>query len=181
MNSVVNELGNHADRAKLFILRNVTLRWTEAPQKLSFCSYASAYTSAAGRVIRTAISSLAANRGDGQVCMYVFYGVYNYSGLVRKVSDFVMSVSVCRVHVISRLLDLRVEESRVVRQVKSPHCREATRKPRALIRVRTQAIGALAQGFSQVFCMRVRQSCYTRANSNSQAVTIDSCSLSSYV
>ena len=46
-----------------------------------------------------------------------------------------------------RLLDLRAEESCVLRYVKPPRCEEASRKPRALSRVRTQAIGALAQGF----------------------------------
>ena len=46
----------------------------------------------------------------------------------------------------SRLLDLKAEESRVVGHVKSPRCVEASRRPRALNRVRTQAIGALAQG-----------------------------------
>ena len=48
----------------------------------------------------------------------------------------------------SRLLDLRVEESRVVRHVKSPRYAEAPRKSRALSRARTQAIGALAHGFT---------------------------------
>ena len=58
-----------------------------------------------------------------------------------------MSVSVRRVHVVlSTLLDLRAEESRVVRHVKPPRYGEASRRPRALSRVRTQAIGALAQG-----------------------------------
>ena len=54
------------------------------------------------------------------VCV-CFHGAYNYSGLVRQVSGLVMSVSVRRVHVVlSTLLDLRAEESRVVRHVKPP-------------------------------------------------------------
>ena len=44
----------------------------------------------------------------------------------------------------SRLLDLRKEESRVVRHVKPSRCGEASRKPRARSRARTSA---LAQGF----------------------------------
>ena len=39
-----------------------------------------------------------------------------------------------------RLLDLRVEKSFVVRYVKLPRCREASRKPRVLCRTRAQAI-----------------------------------------
>ena len=58
-----------------------------------------------------------------------------------------MSVSLRRVHVVlTTLLDLSAEESRVVRHVKPPRYGEASRIPRALSRVRTQAIGALAQG-----------------------------------
>ena len=56
-----------------------------------------------------------------------------------------MSVSVRRVHVVLSI-DLRAEESRVVRHVKPPRYGEASRRPRALSRIRTQAIGALAQG-----------------------------------
>ena len=41
-----------------------------------------------------------------------------------------------------RLLDLRAEESRVLRHVKPPRCKEASRNPRSLSRGRTQAIGA---------------------------------------
>ena len=47
----------------------------------------------------------------------------------------------------SRLLDLRLKESRVLKYVKPPFCREASRMPRAHGRVRTQAVGALAHGF----------------------------------
>ena len=58
-----------------------------------------------------------------------------------------MSVSVRSVHVVlSTLLDLRSEESRVIRHVKPPRRGEASRRPRALSRIQTQAIGALAQG-----------------------------------
>ena len=58
------------------------------------------------------------------VCLYVFYGAYNCSGLVSQ--DLLLQMSY------SRLLDLRSEESRVLRHVKPPRCGEATRKPRAL-------------------------------------------------
>ena len=57
--------------------------------------------------------------------------------------NLVMSVLVRRVHVAFSTAGLRAEE----RHVKPPRCGEASRKPRALSRVRTQAIGALAQGF----------------------------------
>ena len=67
--------------------------------------------------------------------------------LCARSQHLVMSVSVRRVHVVlSTLLDLRAEESRIVRHVKPPRCAEASRRPRALSQVRTQAIGALAQG-----------------------------------
>ena len=46
----------------------------------------------------------------------------------------------------SRLLDLRAEESRVIRHANPPCCGEASKRTRALSRVRTQAIGALVQG-----------------------------------
>ena len=79
------------------------------------------------------------------------YGAYNYSGLVRQASGFSnVSVSVRWVHVVlSTLLDLRAEESRVVRQVKPPRCGEASGRPRALSRDRIQAIGALAHRFKR--------------------------------
>ena len=80
------------------------------------------------------------------VCVYGFYGAYNYSGLVRQVSGFSNVVSVRRVHVVLWLLDLRAEESRVVRHVKPPRCGEESSRPHALSLVRTQAIGALAPG-----------------------------------
>ena len=67
--------------------------------------------------------------------------------LCARSQDIVMAVSVRRVYVVlSTLLDLRAEESRVVRHVKPPRCGEASKRPRALSRVRTQAIGALAKG-----------------------------------
>ena len=46
------------------------------------------------------------------------------------------------------ILDSRAEESRILRRVKPPRFGEASRKPRAFSRVRSQAIGALAHGFS---------------------------------
>ena len=48
----------------------------------------------------------------------------------------------------SRLLDLKAEESRVLKHVKPPRYGEASGKPGALSRVRTQASGALAHGFT---------------------------------
>ena len=65
--------------------------------------------------------------------------------LCARSQDLVMSVRSVHV-VLSTLPDLRAEESRVVRHVKTPRYGEASRRPRALSRVRTQAIGALAQG-----------------------------------
>ena len=62
------------------------------------------------------------------VCMYWFYGAYE-PGLVSQVSKSI-TVSVNASY--SRLMDLRAEESRVLRQVKPPRCEEASRKPRAL-------------------------------------------------
>ena len=50
----------------------------------------------------------------------------------------------------SRLLDLRAEESCVLRHAKPSRFGEASRRPRTLSRVRTQAIGALAQGSYQL-------------------------------
>ena len=70
--------------------------------------------------------------------------------LCARSQNLVMSVSMRRVHVVlSALLDLLAEESRVVRHVKPPRWRETSRSLRALSRFRTQAIGigALAQGF----------------------------------
>ena len=48
----------------------------------------------------------------------------------------------------SRLLDLRAEESRVVRHVQLPRCKEASRKPRALSWGRTRAFGALGHSLT---------------------------------
>ena len=68
--------------------------------------------------------------------------------LCVKSQDLVMLVSV-RIGYIafSRLLDLRTEECRVLRHVKPSGYGEASRKLRALSRVRSKAIGALDQGF----------------------------------
>ena len=61
-----------------------------------------------------------------------------------------LSVSARRVLVvILTLLDLRAEESHVLRRLKPPRCGEASKKHRALSRVRTQVIGALAHGFTR--------------------------------
>ena len=48
----------------------------------------------------------------------------------------------------SRLLGSRAEEGRVQRHVKPPRCGDASTKSSALIQVRTQAIGAQAEGFN---------------------------------
>ena len=45
------------------------------------------------------------------VFVCVFYDAYNYSGLARQVSGFSNVVSVRRVHVASRLLDLRAKKA----------------------------------------------------------------------
>ena len=79
--------------------------------------------------------------------MYVrgFMALITTLVLCARSQDSVMSVSVRRVHVVlSTLVGLRAEESRVVRHVKPPRYGEASRRPRALSGVRTQAIGALA-------------------------------------
>ena len=77
----------------------------------------------------------------------VFMALITTLILCARSQDLVMSVPVRRVHVVlSTVLDLRTEESRVLRHVKPPRYGEASRRPRALSRVRTQAIGALAQG-----------------------------------
>ena len=53
--------------------------------------------------------------------------------LCARSQDSVLSVSVGRVHVVSRLLlDLGAEERRVIRHVKLSRCGEASRKPRSL-------------------------------------------------
>ena len=67
--------------------------------------------------------------------------------LCARSQDLVMSMRRVRV-VLSTLLDLRAEKSRVVRHVKPPCCGEASRKPCARSGVRTQAIDALAQSFN---------------------------------
>ena len=82
------------------------------------------------------------------VCVYGFF-MMRMTALVlcARPQDLLMLVPARRVHVASRLLDFRAEESRVLRHVKPLRCGEASRKPRARERVRTQAIGALAHGF----------------------------------
>ena len=84
-----------------------------------------------------------------RVCMYVcvFMALITTLVLCARSQDLVMSCQCVGYMLFSRLLlDLRAEESRVVRHVKPPRYREASRRPRALSRVRTHAIGALAQG-----------------------------------
>ena len=67
--------------------------------------------------------------------------------LCARPQGLVMSFQCVRYMSFSGLLDLRAEESRVVRHVKPPRRGEASRRGiHALSRVRTQAIGALAPG-----------------------------------
>ena len=66
--------------------------------------------------------------------------------LCARSQDFVMSCQCVGYMSFYGLLDLRAEESRVVRHVKPPRCGEESSRPHALSRVRTQAIGALAPG-----------------------------------
>ena len=67
--------------------------------------------------------------------------------LCARSQNIVMTVSVRRYISFSRLLDLKAEESRAVRLAKPPLYGEASKMPRALSRVPTQAIGALTRGF----------------------------------
>ena len=58
-----------------------------------------------------------------------FYGAYNYYGLCARSQDSLLSVSVRRVRVVlSTLLELRAEESRVLRHVKPPALRRGIQK-----------------------------------------------------
>ena len=66
--------------------------------------------------------------------------------LCARSQDLVISCQCVGYMSLSGLLDLRAEESRIIRHVKPPRCGEASRRPHALSRVRTQAIGALAPG-----------------------------------
>ena len=64
--------------------------------------------------------------------------------LCAKSHDFVMSVSVRRVHVVFSTTGFK-DGGKPCRKTSEPsRCGEASRKPRALNRVQTQAIGALA-------------------------------------
>ena len=69
--------------------------------------------------------------------------------LCARSQDSLLSVSVRRVLVVfPTVSDLRTEESRVLRYAKPPRHGEASRKPRALSWDRTQAVSALALGFT---------------------------------
>ena len=82
------------------------------------------------------------------MCFMALTGLTTVILCVRS-QKLVMPVSVRRVHVVlSTLLDLRAVEFRVLRHVKRLHCGEVYRKPRALCWDRTQASGAIAQGFT---------------------------------
>ena len=99
----------------------------------------------------------------GVVALCVLYvGVFHHKmfDTLQSSYSWIFRISQCRVRCyrvcnicqcvgymsLSGLLGLRAEESRVIRHVKPPRCGEASRKPRALTRVRTQAFGGLAQG-----------------------------------
>ena len=80
--------------------------------------------------------------------VYVFMALVTTLVFYARSQDSIISVSVRKVNVVfSTVGFLRPEESRVVKHVKRPRSEEASRKPRALSRVATQAIGVLAQGF----------------------------------
>ena len=84
--------------------------------------------------------------------MYVwaFMALITTLVLCAKSPVSLLSVSVRRVLVVfSALLDLRAEESRVLRQVKPPRYGESLSNPRVLSWDRTQTIGALAHGFTK--------------------------------
>ena len=72
------------------------------------------------------------------VCM-ANYDASNRSSLVCARSQN-SSVSVRRVHVVSRVQDLRAEENRVLMQVEPPRCVETSTKPYARRRVRTRRL-----------------------------------------
>ena len=78
----------------------------------------------------------------------ISFGAFNYD-LVRK--DSLLSVSLFNVHPMPDIarVDLRADESRIVRHVKPSHCGEAHSKPRPLNWDRTQTIAALAHGFNR--------------------------------
>ena len=59
-----------------------------------------------------------------------------------------LSVSVRRVHVVFSAAGFNGEGEPCPKTGDTPRCREASRKPCALIWDRTQAIGALAHGFT---------------------------------
>ena len=80
------------------------------------------------------------------VCVCVFMVLMTTVVLSTRSQDLVMLVSVRRVHVALSTAGFEGGESRVVTHVKPPRCREASRRPSALSRIRTQAIGALARG-----------------------------------
>ena len=89
-------------------------------------------------------------------CM-VLHGAY-VTTLLLYTADFKINYSKyqCVGHVsflishnvilVSRQLDVRAQESNVIRNVKPPRCGEVSSKPHTLSWGRTQAIGTLAHG-----------------------------------
>ena len=86
--------------------------------------------------------------GPSDIYMYVcvFMALITTLVLCARSQDLVISVSVRKVHVVLSTAGLRAEKSRVVGHVKKPRCGEESKRPRALGRVETQAIGAPAHG-----------------------------------
>ena len=81
------------------------------------------------------------------VCLFVcmgFMALITTLVLCARSQDSVMSCQCVGYMSFFGLLDLRAEESRVLRHVKPPRCGEESRRPHALSRVRTQSIGACA-------------------------------------
>ena len=111
---------------------------------------------------------------------WAFMALLTTPVLCARSLDLLLSVSVHRVLVvISTLLDLRAEGSRVLRHGKPPCCGETSRKPRTRNWDQTQAIGALAHSFTnwairvthgRVACQRKRHSAKIRNLSISETM-----------
>ena len=83
------------------------------------------------------------------LCVYLWVFMAPITTLVARSQDSLLSVSVRRsLVVVSTVLDLRAEKSRVLKHVKPLPCREASRKSRAHSWDRAQAIDALAHGLT---------------------------------
>ena len=76
----------------------------------------------------------------------VFMALITTLVLCARSQDLVMSVSVRRVNVVLSIAGFKGGGKPCRKTCEPPRYGEASRRPRALSRVRTQAIGALAQG-----------------------------------